>query len=767
MDGKRRILLGMFLCLIIGIFVFLVVEHSRVLKTFDLAIMDWSFRLNGPLQSNKKIVLIKIDDKTISALGYPINRGFYAMLLDGLSEFEASMVGIDVIFSSKDISHPHRLSDTDAFLVESCKKVAVYHPIGFHLQQTGQTLCLRRTENMLKKHSCSLKGYEYLIDGKSMALCPFPQLLEVSRGVGHINLIPDIDGKVRRVPLLIRYNNRCYPCMGLALAGAYLGIQPKCFNRNTKKLLFGNISIPVNNRCEMLIQNANHKIINYSMLDVVQSIKAIKKGKKPLIPASCFKDKIILIGITASGSTEFCPTSFSNIELMLHVHSNIINTILNKRFIKELPLWIYGLIAICCGLIAGLCCFLFASPVSRILLTAGLIIAYGLSVFLSLRYMNLQINMVAPVLTIFLSSVTVIIYQYLLEKKDMVQSLTEMTNFNENILTSMSSGLIVVDSLQRVKKINHVAMNILGFEKEADVLGKTILPARLSQILSNALETKEVIKKRTILLGNKNLEINVSYLKNNSIEAQGAVILIDDITKIVELEEQARLNERLADIGILASRIGHEIGNSLTVIILFADNLKEILAGQGQQVEIVEEIIKEANMLAKKTSALKNYARPVTLELQKTDVNQMLETVLRKISREVKSNNIEVTKNLKVDLPLIMLDIDHMEGAVLNLVINAIHAMPAGGILTVGTDIVVLDGYKKVEITIRDTGSGISPDIQGKIFNPFFTTKKQEGTGLGLSIVHKIISSHKGTVSFESEEGKGTTFIVRLPVDED
>ncbi|MDI6782334.1 MAG: hypothetical protein QME49_09575 [bacterium] len=274
------------------------------------------------------------------------------------------------------------------------------------------------------------------------------------------------------------------------------------------------------------------------------------------------------------------------------------------------------------------------SVVLRILLTIGLIIAYGIGAFLSLKYMDIQINMVAPVLTIFLSSMMVIIYQYLLEKRDMILSLNRMTNFNENILTSMSSGLVVIDSAQRVKKINHVAMNILGFEKEANVLGKAILPARLSQILSNALETKEVIKKRTILLGDKNLEINVSHLKNNSKEAQGAVILIDDITKFVELEEQARLNERLADIGILASRIGHEIGNSLTVIMLFADNLKEILAGQGQQVEIVQEIIKEANMLAKKTDALKNYARPITLELQKTDVNQMLETVLRKISRD-------------------------------------------------------------------------------------------------------------------------------------
>ncbi|MEK7812298.1 MAG: ATP-binding protein, partial [Candidatus Desantisbacteria bacterium] len=550
-------------------------------------------------------------------------------------------------------------------------------------------------------------------------------------------------------------------------AESYLGIQPKCFNIDTKKLLLGNISIPVNKRCEMFIQNATQKITNYSMLDVVQSIKAIKNGKKPLISPSSFKDKIVLIGITTSGSAEFCSTPFSNIELMLHVHSNIVNTILNKRFITEIPLWIYGLIVLCCGLIAGLCCFLIASLVSRILLIAGLMIAYGLSAFLSLKYMDLQINILAPVLTIFLSSVLVIIYQYLLEKRDLILSLTRMTSFNENILTSMSSGLIVIDSAQRVKKINHVAMNILGFEKEADVIGKDILPARLLQVISNDMETKEVIKKRTILLGDKNLEINVSHLKNNSKKAQGAVILIDDITKIMELEEQARLNERLADIGILASKISHEIGNSLTVILLFADYLNEILAGQGQQIELVKEIIKEANMLAKKTSALKNYARPVTLELQKTDVNQMLETVLRKISKEVKSNNIEVKKNLRVDLPLIMLDIDHMEGAFLNLVINAIHAMSSGGMLTVGTDIAALDGCKKVEIIIRDTGSGISPDIQGKVFNPFFTTKKQEGTGLGLSIVHKIISSHKGTVSFETEEGKGTTFIVRLPVDEE
>ncbi|MDI6782333.1 MAG: CHASE2 domain-containing protein [bacterium] len=353
LGSKKRVLIGMILCLSIGIFVSLLVEHSKILKTFDLAIMDWSFRLKCPLPSNKEVVLISIDDKTAAKLGYPINRGFYAMLLEGLSEFGVRMVGLDVIFSDQGIPYHHRsLLDTDAFLIESSKKIDVYHPVGFYLQQTEPILHPEETEDMLKGYSCSLKGAKYLIDGTSVAFCPFPQLLKTAKGIGHINLIPDIDGKVRRVPLLIRYNNRCYPCMGLALAKSYLGIQPKCFSLDTKKMLLGNISIPVNKRCEMFIQNMSQKIVNYSMLDVVQSIKAIKKGKKPLISPSSFKDKVVLIGVTASGSAEFCSTPFSNIELMLHVHSNIINTILNKQFITEIPLWIYGLIVICCGLIA-------------------------------------------------------------------------------------------------------------------------------------------------------------------------------------------------------------------------------------------------------------------------------------------------------------------------------------------------------------------------------------------------------------------------------
>lgn len=762
--GRKNIILGMFLCLTIGMFVSLGVEHSRILKILDISIMDCFFRLKSPLPVNKNVLLICIDDKTIDALGYPINRGFYALLLEGLSKFGARIIGFDIIFSQQGISSfQGALPDADAFLIESCKKADVYHPIGFYLKQTSHGLPSKETEDLLKGYSYSLKGNNSLIEGKSIPLYPFLQLLKTAKGMGHINLIPDIDGTVRRVPLLIKNNNNCYPCLGLALAGAYLGIQPKEISLNTKKMLMGDISIPVNEKYEMLIQDVGEKTASYSLIDVLQAIKDIKNHKKHMLSSSLFKDKIVLIGITASGSGEFCKTPFSKIESMLNIHSNIVNTILSKKFIKGSSVWVSLLMVLCCGLIAGLCCFLFANPVSRIFLAVGLVIAYSLIAFLSLKYMNLQLYIVAPVLTIFLSSITIIIYQYLWEKREMIRALTRITEFNENILNSINNGLIVVDSAQQVKKINPVALNILGLKKDDQVL----LPVEIAELVSNTVKTGKMVKRKNILLGDKNLEVGISFLRNNSSKEQGFVLLINDITRIQELEEQARLNERLADIGILVSNIGHEIGNSLTTIILSADNLKELLPDKDPQKEVVEMILNEANMLGRKTSALKEYAKPITLDLQKTDINQLIEEVLKNISRELESNNIKVKKNLNPDLPLIMLDADHMKGVFLNLIINAIHAMSEGGLLSVETNLIVLEENKKVEIRIQDTGCGIPEHIQNKIFNPFFTTKKQKGTGLGLSIAHKIVTSHGGTLHFETKQGEGTTFIVRLVVEEE
>jgi hypothetical protein len=130
--------------------------------------------------------------------------------------------------------------------------------------------------------------------------------------------------------------------------------------------------------------------------------------------------------------------------------------------------------------------------------------------------------------------------------------------------------------------------------------------------------------------------------------------------------------------------------------------------------------------------------------------------------RGVKS--IEKRLELQEDLPPVYVDGKQIQQVLLNLILNAVQAMPAGGLLTITSQLVELDGKQWVRVSIADTGQGIPPLILGKIFTPFFTTKAQ-GTGLGLAICHKLVTQHQGTIAVTSEDGRGTVFTVSLPAD--
>ena len=236
--------------------------------------------------------------------------------------------------------------------------------------------------------------------------------------------------------------------------------------------------------------------------------------------------------------------------------------------------------------------------------------------------------------------------------------------------------------------------------------------------------------------------------------------MINDVTEIRELQEELKLKEYLASIGELSAKLGHEIGNSLGGIRLFADNLLEELSEEDHRRNYAEEIISEVDRLKVSITEIKDYSRPVNLDLRETDVNEVLEEALSFSRDRIQEREITIDKYLSQDLPKIMVDSDQVRGALLNIIINAIQAMPKGGELTLYTR----RRNGALELSVRDTGTGISEEIRGKIFSPFFTTKRTLGTGLGLSIAYKAIESHGGNIKFDTEVDVGTTFTIGLPV---
>jgi two-component system NtrC family sensor kinase len=228
-------------------------------------------------------------------------------------------------------------------------------------------------------------------------------------------------------------------------------------------------------------------------------------------------------------------------------------------------------------------------------------------------------------------------------------------------------------------------------------------------------------------------------------------------------EQRLMRSEKLASIGRLAAGLAHEINNPLTSVLTFSSML--LRKAEERAKEKLEIIVKETTRCREIVRGLLNFARQNEPRKEMCDVNRIIEgaLTLTKNHLRISGNMISVEKELG-DLPGAHLDPDQILEVFVNILINAVDAMPQGGTLRVTTR--KLEAEPSVEIRITDSGHGIAPENLDKIFDPFFTTKEAEkGTGLGLAVCHGIVERHNGTIDVESEVGKGTTFIIKLPLE--
>ena len=235
-------------------------------------------------------------------------------------------------------------------------------------------------------------------------------------------------------------------------------------------------------------------------------------------------------------------------------------------------------------------------------------------------------------------------------------------------------------------------------------------------------------------------------------------------------EEIGRLNrqhlmrsEKLASIGRLAAGIAHEINNPLTSVLTFGSLLLRKAETDGQK-EKLDIIVKETTRVREIVRRLLNFSRQTEPRKENCDINLIVESALSLTKNQLKAreNAITVKKELG-ELPSLQLDPNQMLEVFVNIIINAMDAMAKGGELGIETGLT--EDAKAVEIRISDTGCGISKENLEKVFDPFFTTKEVgKGTGLGLAVTYGIIDGHNGSIDVESEVGKGTMFVIRLPL---
>ncbi len=234
-------------------------------------------------------------------------------------------------------------------------------------------------------------------------------------------------------------------------------------------------------------------------------------------------------------------------------------------------------------------------------------------------------------------------------------------------------------------------------------------------------------------------------------------------TEMLEIQGQLIRSAKLASMGELVAGIAHEINNPLTGILMFASLSSKHGDLPPQIKDNLDLIVAETGRCAKIVRGLLEFAREALPEKKPASINSIIEQTLELVSHQSIFQDVEIIYRLGEDIPEIELDADQWQQVFVNMIINAGQAMPQGGTLTITTHLLVAE--KSVNITVEDTGTGISKENLDKIFDPFFTTKAQKGFGLGLSVTYGIIRNHGGKVDVQSAEGEGTRFSILLPVE--
>ncbi len=228
---------------------------------------------------------------------------------------------------------------------------------------------------------------------------------------------------------------------------------------------------------------------------------------------------------------------------------------------------------------------------------------------------------------------------------------------------------------------------------------------------------------------------------------------------LFQTEEQLRRADRLSALGELSAGMAHEIRNPLGAIKGAVEILRDDYQPDQPKYEFIQILLRESDRLNHIVQEFLGFARPKSPEFQLVDLNEALESVLVLTAQEARKSGVSVQKKLDPSIGKRRLDSGLLKQAFLNLILNAIQAMPGGGVLTIESSL--RSGAISVKIT--DTGTGIPEENRKKLFSPFFTTKKN-GTGLGLAITYRIIENHRGTIDVTSQAGRGSTFTVTIPV---
>jgi two-component system, NtrC family, sensor kinase len=350
------------------------------------------------------------------------------------------------------------------------------------------------------------------------------------------------------------------------------------------------------------------------------------------------------------------------------------------------------------------------------------------------------------------------------------EEVDRMREFSENILESLNDGLAVLNRDDRVVRWNRRLEELYGVRHENSVdrrideifeegFSDTLRAARRESpegatIYRVPLVTRHDPPRRVLV------NLATTPLRDSDGAIAGTILVIEDISSRVQLEEQLQISEKMASLGLLAAGVAHEVNTPLTGISSYTQMLLQGAEPDDPKTKVLEKIERQTFRAAKIVNGLLNLARPAQVDSGPVDVNAVINDVLSLLEHQLRTGSIQVRKEMSPVPPVLGIEYK-LQQVFLNLFLNARDAMPKGGWLSIVTRV----GAHEATIEVADTGSGIPADYLSRIYDPFFTTKDiGKGTGLGLSITYGIVQEHGGTITCDSNVGQGTRFTLALPL---
>lgn len=334
----------------------------------------------------------------------------------------------------------------------------------------------------------------------------------------------------------------------------------------------------------------------------------------------------------------------------------------------------------------------------------------------------------------------------------------------DQIMTSLQDGLMLFTRDSRVVLVSAAIESFLG-RSRGQLLGHTvkeIFPAEsaLGSVILDAFRLHHSVAAQEIEASNgRRVQVSLDFIQEKGTQI-GALLTMRDAESARRIEDEIELSRRISATGRVTRGVAHEVKNPINAIVLhlqlLRNKLQQLDPDTTRHVDIIDS---EIHRLDRVVQILVDFTRPRDLHVEETDLRLVLDDVSLLASPDAEQHGVKLSSELPADPIPVKIDVDFIKQAILNVVLNGVQAMPNGGTLTLSArredDTVVTE--------IRDEGPGIPAEIQDKIFELYFTTKKT-GSGIGLAQTYQIMQWHYGSVDFDSGPGKGTTFRLRLPL---